>query len=242
MFEPSSNETFVDVVNYVLSFFNYPSVYSVYDTTHSRVVAEELKRAYIQLANESDWQEHYRDTRLDSLNITNSAYTCGGATGYQLTGSTSRIDSVWDVKTNTSVKYLDYSEFQLLCDTDVLYATCDIDWITCDNDYLGFRDYELKPEYFTFYDNSIFLNPNLNDVVDVKVTRVVKPEAPQLDYDRFSLTEELMDVLKSKALSLCSMRLQPELYTMLETSYQQQARTSRQRLNHYPNRAKRSVL
>lgn len=242
MYSPTSSETFLSVVNYVLQYFTYSPVSSVDDTTHSRLVAEEVRKAYMAISKESDWQEQFKDTRLDALPVSVSAYVSGGAVGYELPGSTSRVDSVWDTFGNVRLRYLDYAEFQNLDGTWLLYATCDNDWLTCDNDFSGFRDNELPANYFTFYNNSIFLNPNVSNVSNYKVTHVTKPTMPEDSYDRFELTQELMDVLKYKALTLASIRLDPSMYERLEYEYQNQVRASRQRLNHYPTRARRSVL
>jgi hypothetical protein len=242
MYNPTSSETFISIVNYTLQYFSYSPVNSVDDTVQSRLVAEEVRRAYTAISKESDWQEQFKDTRLDSLEPSVSPYVSGGATGYELTGSTSRIDSVWDTFGNVQLRYLDYADFQRLSDTWIIFATCDNDWLTCDNDFSGFREHKLPASCFTFYNNSLFLNPNVSDVSNIKVTHVVKPSLLEDSYDRFELSQELMDVLKCKILATSSIRFDPSMYERLEYEYQNQVRASRQRLNHYPTRARRSVL
>jgi len=137
---------------------------------------------------------------------------------------------------------MDFTTLQKQHDVLWYYVTTDNDFITTDNDFTLLSEYDQRPHYFSFYDNSIFLVPNAYDISAIKVSYVVSPQVPSDDYTPFSLTEEIVNLIKLKTLASASLLLRPELVQLLELKYQDAMRSVRSRINYHPTRARRSVL
>lgn len=234
--------TRLDVVNYVLAALSMTQVNSSSDTTHSRLVLDEVRLATRSVCHESDWQDTTKDVLLSSLLRSVKLQTCGGAVAHHFTGDVVRIDSVWDTSRQLKLSYMDYTTLQRQHDVLWYYVTTDNDFITTDNTFTLLSEYDQQPHYFSFYDNSIFLVPDSYDISAIKVSYVVSSQVPSDDYTPFALTEEIVSLIKLKALSSVAMLLRPELVQMLELRYQEAMRSTRSRINYHPTKQRRSVL
>ena len=238
----NSDSTRLDIVNYVLASLSMTQVNSSSDTTHSRLVLDELKLATRSVCHESDWQDTTKDVLLSTLTRSVQLQTCGGAVAHHFTGDVVRVESVWDTSRQLKLSYMDYTTLQRQHDVLWYYVTTDNDFITTDNTFTLLSEYDQQPHYFSFYDNSIFLVPNVYDISAVKVSYVVGSQVPSDDYTPFSLTEELVSLIKLKTLASTAALLRPELVQILELKYQEAMRSTRSRVNYHPTRARRSVL
>ena len=215
------------------------------DTTDSRLVLEELKLAIRSLSHESDWQDLVQHTVLSELTRKVDKNMCLGAVSHSFPGDAVRVDSVW-VKSR-KLLFVSADSFHRFLDAHLLYLTTDNDFVTTDNDFTLFYEQEQEACYFTYYNNAIFLYPNVYDVSNTKVIYVTKASVPATDLENFSLSDEFVDLLKLKVASQVATlknsgsRNSP-LVQMLELKYQDAVRTTRQRLNYYPNSQRRSVL
>ena len=238
----NSLSTRLDVVNYVLAALSMTQVNSSSDTTHSRLVLDEVRLATRSVCHESDWQDTTKDVLLSSLQRSVQLQTCGGAVAHHFTGDVVRVESVWDTSCQLKLSYMDYTTLQRQHDVLWYYVTTDNDFITTDNDFTLLSEYDQRAHYFTFYNNSIFLAPNTYDISAFKVSYVASSQVPSDDYTPFALTEEIVSLVKLKTLASVAVLLRPELVQMLELKYQDAMRSVRSRVNYHPTKARRSVL
>lgn len=238
----SSSFTRLDVVNYVLAYLGMREVDSSFDTTHSRLVYNELVKAMNLLSHESDWQDITKNMFLSELDRVVQYEVCGGAIQHQFSGNVVRVDSVWDVANSKSLPYLDYDRVQAQPECGYVYVSADIDFITADNDFTYFYEAEQVSRWYTFVNNSIVLFPNVTNVDAIKASVVTRATVPAKDSMKFELSDEIVLLLQAKTLCLVSVALRPELYQTLELNYREAVSLTRQRLNYYPTKARRSVL